>query len=52
MGWLCLQDSLMDLLQPLKKGQELPRLEIKKDQKGMVVVQGAHMVEVRVDRQT
>jgi len=43
----------MDLLLPPqpknKKGEvEVPKLEIKKDPKGMVVVQGATVVEVRV----
>jgi len=43
----------MDLLLPPpaknKKGEyEVPKLEIKKDPKGMVVVQGATLVEVGV----
>jgi len=50
------QDTMMDLLLPPqpknKKGEvEVPKLEIKKDPKGMVVVQGATVVEVTSARQ-
>lgn len=43
------QDTLMDLLLPKSRGQQpsdLPKLDIKKDQKGMVTVVGATVVEV------
>lgn len=50
------QDSLADLLLPpprQKNAQpaELPRLEIKKDQKGMVTVMGATVIEVTSSRE-
>ncbi|GAX81265.1 hypothetical protein CEUSTIGMA_g8697.t1 [Chlamydomonas eustigma] len=40
------QDTLMDLLLPPQFKSDPPKLEIKKDPKGMVTVQGATIVEV------
>uniref|UniRef100_A0A061QQX7 Kinesin-like calmodulin binding protein n=1 Tax=Tetraselmis sp. GSL018 TaxID=582737 RepID=A0A061QQX7_9CHLO len=45
------QDSLQDLLLPSRKGVTPPRLEIKKDPRGMVTVQGATMIEVASARE-
>ncbi len=41
------QDSVQDLLLPANRRANPPKLEIKKDPKGMVMVAGATIVEVR-----
>lgn len=40
------QDMLQDLLLPTRKGVPSPKLEIKKDPRGMVTVQGSTLIEV------
>eukprot|EP00873_Tetraselmis_striata_P004861 jgi/Tetstr1/425125/TSEL_015587.t1 len=40
------QDTLQDLLLPGKRGPGAPKLDIKKDAKGLVTVQGATTIEV------
>jgi len=40
------QDTLQDLLLPGKRGAGAPKLDIKKDAKGLVTVQGATTIEV------